>query len=97
MGADEEPLQIDGGKVLLDHINIVTDSATSSVTGETDLTRWPEQIYSVKSTVDFPRMKEIFFARDRFSRDWDRPVPAPSTCSRAGASCAGALRASKRE
>jgi TamB, inner membrane protein subunit of TAM complex len=58
--------KIEGGKVVFDRIDLTTDGATSAVTGETDLTRWPEQIYSVKSTVDFPRMKEIFFARDRF-------------------------------
>jgi hypothetical protein len=59
--------KIEGGKVLFDRIDLVTDGATSLVTGETDLTRWPEQIYSVKSTVDFPRMKDLFFAQDRFT------------------------------
>jgi hypothetical protein len=58
--------KIDGGKLLFDRIDLQSDGATSVVTGETDLTRWPEQAYSVKSTVELPRMREIFFARDRF-------------------------------
>jgi hypothetical protein len=63
----ESRFKIEGGKVLFDRIDLDTDGARSLVTGETDLSRWPEQIYSVKSTVDFPRMKEIFFAHDRFT------------------------------
>jgi hypothetical protein len=59
--------KLDGAKVLFDRIDLETDGATSFVTGETDLGRWPEQIYSVKSRVDFPRMKAIFWANDRFT------------------------------
>jgi hypothetical protein len=63
--------KIEGGKVLLDHIDLVTDGARSSITGTVDLARWPEQIYHVKSRVHFPRMREIFFARDTFSLHGD--------------------------
>jgi hypothetical protein len=58
--------KLDGAKLLFDRIDLETDGAVSAVTGETDLGRWPEQIYSVKSRVDFPRMKAIFWARERF-------------------------------
>lgn len=59
--------KIEGGKVLFDRIDLTTDGAKSVVTGHVDLTRWPEQVYNVKSRIQFPRMREIFFARDTFS------------------------------
>lgn len=55
------------GKILIDRLRLDSDGATSDVTGEVDLARWPEQIYVVKSRVDFPRMRELFFAGDDFS------------------------------
>ncbi len=59
--------KIEGGKVLFDRIDLVSDGARSTVTGQVDMRRWPEQIYHVTSRVQFPRMREIFFARDTFS------------------------------
>ena len=59
--------RIDGGKVMLERIDLVTDGAESVLTGEVDLARWPEQTYQVRSRVDFPRMREIFFADDHFA------------------------------
>ena len=53
---------LDGTQVNLTHIDLVTDGAVSHVTGSLDFTRWPEQIYNVNSTVDFVRMKDIFFS-----------------------------------
>jgi TamB, inner membrane protein subunit of TAM complex len=58
--------KIDGGNVLFDRIDLTTDGAGSTVTGTTNLARWPEQTYYVQSRVNFPRMREIFFAKDRF-------------------------------
>jgi hypothetical protein len=55
------------GKVVLNRIDLLTDGAESQITGEVDLTRWPEQTYQVRSRIDFPRMREIFFAREKFS------------------------------
>ena len=63
--------KIEGGKVLFDRIDLLTDGAASIVTGEVDLTRWPEQTYHVKSRVNFPRMREIFWAKDTFSLHGD--------------------------
>jgi len=59
--------RIEGGRVVLERIDLVTDGAQSSLTGEVDFARWPNQIYNVRSRVDFPRMREIFFADDDFT------------------------------
>jgi autotransporter translocation and assembly factor TamB len=58
--------KIDDGKVFFDRMELNTDGATSIVTGTTDLGHWPEQIYYMRSRVNFPRMREIFFAHDNF-------------------------------
>lgn len=55
------------GKVIVDRLRLDSDGAVSDVTGEVDLARWPEQTYQVRSRVQFPRMREIFFAGDDFS------------------------------
>jgi hypothetical protein len=59
--------KIDGGVVRFDRIDLRTDGARSELTGDVDLGRWPEQIYRIKSRIEFPRMREIFFARDTFT------------------------------
>jgi hypothetical protein len=59
------------GKVVLDRIDLRTDGSRSQLTGEVDLTRWPEQIYQVRSRVDFETMKGIFFAADNFTAQGD--------------------------
>ena len=68
MRADmQTTFRIVGGKVVLDQINLKTDGAESLLTGPVDLTRWPEQLYYVRSKVNLPRMREIFFANDDFT------------------------------
>ena len=68
MSADMSTIfRIVDGKLMLDRIDLVTDGAQSELTGVVDIAQWPEQIYQVKSRVNFPRMRELFFARDRFS------------------------------
>ncbi|MBI4887985.1 MAG: translocation/assembly module TamB domain-containing protein [Acidobacteria bacterium] len=59
--------RIVGGKIVLDRIDLTTDGSRSELTGEVDVARWPEQTYRVRSRVDFPRMRDIFFARDQFT------------------------------
>jgi len=59
--------KIDGGIVKFDRIDLRTDGARSNLTGEVDLGRWPEQTYRVDSRIEFARMRELFFARDRFT------------------------------
>ena len=56
-----------GGKVVFDRIDLNSDGASSVLDGEVDLGRWPEQIYRIKSHIDFPTQKNIFFHRDRFT------------------------------
>src|SRR5690606_37101270 len=48
-------------------LELVADGSRSDVTGWVDLSRWPEQVWNVRSVVQFPRMREIFFARE----DWE--------------------------
>ncbi|MGH9254178.1 MAG: translocation/assembly module TamB domain-containing protein [Vicinamibacterales bacterium] len=55
------------GKVVLDRIDLTTDGAQSQLTGVVDFARWPEQLYRVRSHVDFARMRDIFFADDDFT------------------------------
>jgi len=57
---------LEGSKVDLTHIDLVTDGAVSHVNGVVDFAKWPEQRYNVNSTVDFARMKEIFFANEKW-------------------------------
>jgi hypothetical protein len=58
---------IQGGKILLDRIDLTTDGAVSVLNGTVDLARWPEMFYNVESHVEFPRMREIFFAKETFA------------------------------
>jgi len=53
---------LDGGVVRLQHIDLVTDGAVSHVNGYVNFNNWPEQEYNVHSTVQFARMRELFFA-----------------------------------
>jgi hypothetical protein len=67
MAADmTSSFKIQGGEVIFDRIDLVTDGAVSALTGRVDLARWPEQTYQVESRIQFPRMREIFFADDTF-------------------------------
>jgi hypothetical protein len=58
--------KIVGGRVVFDRIDLDSDGARSVVDGTIDLARWPEQLYRVRSHIDFARQKDIFFHRDRF-------------------------------
>jgi hypothetical protein len=57
---------MDGGKIHFDRIDLVSDGARSVVTGDLDLGRWPEQLYQVRSRIDFPTQKNIFFHGQKF-------------------------------
>lgn len=58
--------KIDGGRVIFDAIHLTTDGTRSVLAGDVDMSHWPEQMYSVKSTIDLPRMRQLFFADDNF-------------------------------
>jgi TamB, inner membrane protein subunit of TAM complex len=57
---------LDGGKVHFDRMALESDGAHSDVTGDVDLGRWPEQLYQVRSRIDFPTQKDIFFHGQKF-------------------------------
>ena len=59
--------KVDNGKLVMDRIDLVTDGAVSQLTGMIDIAKWPEQTYQIKSRIQFPTMREIFFARDTFT------------------------------
>jgi hypothetical protein len=52
---------IDGSRIHLDRIDMNTDGATTIASGDVDMGHWPNQGYQVKSRVNFPRMRELFF------------------------------------
>jgi hypothetical protein len=57
---------LDGRLVRLRHIDLLTDGAESHINGTVDFGNWPNQQYNVDSTVDFPRMRELFFAHENW-------------------------------
>ncbi len=58
---------LDGPKVHLDRIDLDTDGARTVASGDVDFAHWPEQIYRVKSTVQFQRMREIFWKDEKWT------------------------------
>jgi hypothetical protein len=59
--------KIDEGRVLLNRIDLTTDGAHTVLRGDVNMSYWPEQMFRMTSTIDFSKMREIFFARDRFA------------------------------
>jgi hypothetical protein len=59
--------KIEEGKVLLEAINLQSAGASSAVTGYVDFRHWPEMLYNVKSRIDFPIQKAIYFKDMNFS------------------------------
>jgi hypothetical protein len=55
---------IEGGLVKFSDLDLIADGSVSEVTGSVDLGRWPEQTWHVRSKVHFPRMRQLFFARE---------------------------------
>src|SRR6185436_18944671 len=53
--------KIDGGKIILEDINLQSVGAATNVTGYVDIKNWPEMVYNVKSRLDFPIQKAIYF------------------------------------
>jgi hypothetical protein len=58
--------KIDGGRVVFGRIDLATDGAKTVLVGDANLSFWPELMMSMKSTIDFPKMREIFFPGDTF-------------------------------
>ena len=57
---------IEAGIAHFSQLELVADGSRSQAIGEVDLGRWPEQTWRVQSRVHFPRMREIFFERERW-------------------------------
>ena len=57
---------LDGPRVHLPRIEINTDGAETTATGEVDFSHWPNMQYDVKSRVHFARMREIFFTDEKW-------------------------------
>jgi hypothetical protein len=57
---------IDEGRLLFDRIDLRTEGTTSRLVGDASLSHWPEQMYRMQSTVDFPWMRKIFFGNESF-------------------------------
>jgi hypothetical protein len=58
--------RIDGGRIVLEDINLQSTGADTRVTGYVDLRNWPEMTYNVKSKIDFPIQKAIYFKTMNF-------------------------------
>jgi hypothetical protein len=57
---------MDGARVVFDRIDLLTDGARTVLRGDTVINHWPEMMYEVRSTIDFPTQKAIWFAKDNF-------------------------------
>jgi hypothetical protein len=72
---DYEPMRADmdttfrvvGDKLVFDQIDLTTEGSQSLITGEVDVAHWPEQLYHIRSRMQLPEMRKIFFAHDEFS------------------------------
>ena len=58
---------IDGGRLIFDRIDLATEGTKTRLLGDASLSHWPEQMYRMHSTVDFPWMQKIFFAKESFA------------------------------
>jgi TamB, inner membrane protein subunit of TAM complex len=59
--------KLNGAKVEFDRIDLISDGARSVATGVADIPRWPEQLYQIRSKIDFPTQKNIFFHGQKFT------------------------------
>jgi hypothetical protein len=58
--------KIQGTQIVFDHMALETDGAVTEMTGALDIAQWPEQLYTIRSRMQLPQMREIFWARDTF-------------------------------
>jgi TamB, inner membrane protein subunit of TAM complex len=58
---------IDSGRVIFDRISLKTEGTESVLNGDVNLSHFPELMFQVKSTIDLPKMRELFFAGDTFT------------------------------
>lgn len=54
-------------KLHFDQIDLVSDGARSVLEGDLDMARWPEQLYQIRSQIDIPTQKAIYFHGQDFT------------------------------
>jgi hypothetical protein len=59
--------KIDDGRIMLNRIDLRTDGVRTLLNGSVDMNYWPEQMFRMTSTIEFAKMREIFFARDQLA------------------------------
>ena len=59
--------KLDGALVKFDRIDLDSTGARTQLVGTVDLNHWPEQTYTMKSSIDFPTQKAIWFGKEKFS------------------------------
>jgi hypothetical protein len=59
--------EVDAGRVVFERMELVTEGTRSELVGDANLRYWPELMLSMKSTIDFPKARELFFAGETFS------------------------------
>ena len=57
---------LDGPNLTFSGIDLVSDGAKSQLTGTIDFAHWPEQLYHITSSIDFPTQKSIYFHQYTF-------------------------------
>lgn len=57
---------IEGPLLKFTRLQLRSDGSRSDITGTVDMSKWPEQTWQVTSVIDFPRMRQIFFAREQW-------------------------------
>ncbi len=63
----DSSFQLDGGRLIFDRMSLETEGTRSELIGDVNFGYWPELMLSMKSDIDLPRARELFFAGDTFS------------------------------
>jgi translocation and assembly module TamB len=58
---------INDGRVVFERLELDTEGTHSELVGDANLRYWPELMLTMKSTIDLPKARELFFAGDTFS------------------------------
>ena len=58
---------LEGPQLRFSGIDLASDGARSQLTGSIDFAHWPEQTYQIRSTIDFPTQKNIYFHQYGFT------------------------------
>ena len=59
--------EIDDGRIVFDRMELTTEGTRSELVGDVNMRYWPELMLQMKSSIDFPKQRELFFAGDTFS------------------------------